>query len=95
MKNLTGDTKVTITIDGQSVELPLSDFSPMLTSHSLAIHEWAKNAVQKAKDSITEASLENPGVYGSPQRELENAKETVADVNRRRKLIKEIEGLWK
>jgi hypothetical protein len=96
MKNITGATLATITIEGQSQTLLVSHLSAALTSHSLALREWERKAIEKVMESISPYTLTQSATgISSPENALINARETIADINERHEMIKRIESLFK
>lgn len=83
-------TEVKITIDGKSVSVPLAFFAAALTSHSLALTEWAETYKTQLCDKIDEYTETDEAVNA-----VKAYCNLIEDVRGRRKHIQNIENLWK
>ena len=84
-----GQTKVKITIENKSVEIPLFFLSSCLTSHSLALTEWSKKYKQTFLDKV------NPSNSKSAHEALNDWIGMEQDVETRRIFLNQIESLFK
>jgi hypothetical protein len=89
------ETPVAITINGETVTLPLGHFKPFLTSASLALAEWDKKALARCLEKMTISNIRDSYEYSSgPIEALKECRESLIDNQQRRENLERIEKLF-